>query len=83
MKLERAQVASDFTQFLNWHAQRLVAIGGRGPGRESASELLNAHSALVDLAAKAPTYNFDNGLLVGEIASLLASAGDASEPIHG
>jgi len=45
--------------------------------------IIDAHTALVDLAAKAPTYNFDNGLLVGEIASLLASAGGASEPIHG
>lgn len=45
--------------------------------------IIDAHSALVDLAAKAPTYNFDNGLLVGEIAGLLASAGDASEPVHG
>ena len=45
--------------------------------------IIDAHAALVDLAAKAPTYNFDNGLLVGEIASLLANAGGASEPIHG
>ena len=45
--------------------------------------IIDAHTTLVDMAAKAPTYNFDNGLLVGEIASLLASAGGASEPIHG
>ena len=45
--------------------------------------IIDAHSALVELAAKAPTYNFDNGLLVGEIASLLASAGAASEPAYG
>ena len=45
--------------------------------------IIDAHSALVELGAKAPTYNFDNGLLVGEIASLLAGAGAASEPVHG
>jgi len=45
--------------------------------------LIDAHQALVELAAQAPTYNFDPGLLVGEIASLLARAAGASEPAHG
>ena len=47
------------------------------------SAIIEAHSKLVELTAKAPTYNFDNALLLGEIASLLASAGGASEPAHG
>lgn len=45
--------------------------------------LIEAHGALVELTAQAPTYNFDPGLLVGEIASLLARAAGASEPAHG
>jgi DNA polymerase III subunit delta' len=36
--------------------------------------LIEAHAALVRLAAQAPTYNFDPGLLVMEIGGLLASA---------
>lgn len=56
-------------------------VGDAIPDKRSA--IINAHSALVELTAKAPTYNFDNGLLVGEIASLLAGAGGASEPVHG
>ncbi|MFZ9395252.1 MAG: DNA polymerase III subunit delta' [Erythrobacter sp.] len=45
--------------------------------------LIEAHRALVELTAQAPTYNFDPALLVGEIASLLARAAGASEPAHG
>lgn len=45
--------------------------------------LIEAHRDLVVLAEQAPTYNFDPGLLVGEIASLLARAAGASEPAHG
>lgn len=50
---------------------------------EQQSALIEAHADLVKLAAQAPTYNFDPGLLVGEIASLLARAAGASEPAHG
>lgn len=45
--------------------------------------LIDAHHELVTLAGQAPTYNFDPGLLVGEIAGLLARVADASEPAHG
>jgi DNA polymerase-3 subunit delta' len=41
--------------------------------------LVDAHSRLVQLAGQAPTYNFDPGLLVMEIGTLLASAAPASE----
>ncbi|HAU21785.1 MAG TPA: DNA polymerase III subunit delta' [Erythrobacter sp.] len=41
--------------------------------------LIETHVALVELAAQAPTYNFDPGLLVIEIGSLLARAAEASE----
>lgn len=64
-------------------ARATLAQKVREASPEKRIAIIDAHSALVDLAAKAPTYNFDNGLLVGEIASLLASAGSASEPVHG
>jgi DNA polymerase-3 subunit delta' len=41
--------------------------------------LIEAHLSLVELAAQAPTYNFDPGLLIIEIGSLLARAAEASE----
>ena len=45
--------------------------------------LIEAHGALVTLAAQAPTYNFDTGLLSVEIGSLLMRAAPASEQAHG
>jgi DNA polymerase-3 subunit delta' len=36
--------------------------------------LIDAHGAITRLAAQAPTYNFDAGLLIMEIGGLLASA---------
>ena len=44
--------------------------------------LVELHGDLVALAAQAPTYNFDTGLLTLEIGSLLARAAPASEPAH-
>jgi DNA polymerase-3 subunit delta' len=41
--------------------------------------LVEAHVALVELAGQVPTYNFDPGLLIMEIGSLLARAAEASE----
>lgn len=41
--------------------------------------IIDAHGALVELARQAPTYNFDAGLLVGEIGGLLARSAKASE----
>ncbi len=50
----------------------------RGEGADTAA-LIETHAQLVDLAAQAPTYNFDSGLLVMEIGGLLARAAEASE----
>ena len=51
--------------------------------KESAGErrlaMIEAHSALVELAGQAPTYNFDPGLLISETGGLLARAAEASE----
>ena len=41
--------------------------------------LIDVHVALVELASQAPTYNFDSGLIIIEIGSLLARAAEASE----
>jgi DNA polymerase-3 subunit delta' len=45
--------------------------------------LSGTHTELVRLAAQAPTYNFDAGLLVMEIGTLLASLAVPSAPAHG
>lgn len=42
--------------------------------RERQLRIIEAHGAITQLAAQAPTYNFDPGLLVMEIGGLLASA---------
>ena len=49
------------------------ASAGVNPG------LIETHVQLVELAAQAPTYNFDPGLLAMEIGGLLARAAEASE----
>jgi len=41
--------------------------------------LIEAHTTLVQLSAQAPTYNFDAGLLIMEIGTLLGNAAPASE----
>ncbi|WP_252257834.1 DNA polymerase III subunit [Erythrobacter aurantius] len=47
------------------------------------ARLIEAHVEMVALAAQAPTYNFDTGLLALEIGSLLTRAAPASEQAHG
>ncbi len=47
------------------------------------AKLIDAHSALVKLAAEAPSYNYDTGLLTLEIGTLLSAAAPASEHAHG
>lgn len=51
--------------------------------RRAIPALGDAHAELVRLAAQAPTYNFDPGLLVMEIGTLLASLAAPSERLHG
>ena len=50
---------------------------------EGLEALSDAHAQLVRLAAQAPTYNFDAGLLVMEIGGLLASLAVPSARAHG
>ncbi|MEP3420717.1 MAG: DNA polymerase III subunit delta' [Erythrobacter sp.] len=45
--------------------------------------LIETHGALVTLAAQAPNYNFDTGLLTLEIGTLLMRAAPASDHAHG
>ena len=74
---ERVQAVLDL-------AQGLVARLARSTGDElRRARLIDAHGALVALAAEAPTANFDPGMLPFEIGSLLVAAAPASEPAHG
>ena len=74
---ERVQAVLDL-------AQSLVARAARASDDlQARARLLNAHAALVGLAAEAPTANFDAGMLPFEIGSLLVAAAPASEPAHG
>ncbi len=74
---ERVQAVLDL-------AQALVARAARENGDSTQrARLIDAHAALVSLAAEAPTANFDPGLLPFEIGSLLVTAAPASEPTHG
>ncbi len=74
---ERVQAALDLAQGLVARAARKTADALQ---RE---RLIDAHGALVSLAAEAPTANFDPGMLPFEIGSLLVAAAPASEPAHG
>ncbi|MFU7528645.1 DNA polymerase III subunit delta' [Qipengyuania sp. ASV99] len=74
---ERLQAVMDL-------AQAMVADHAKSTGNSSQrSALIDAHAQLVALAAQAPTYNFDTGLLTLEIGSLLMRAAPASERAHG
>jgi DNA polymerase-3 subunit delta' len=74
---ERVQAVLDL-------AQALVARSARASeDPHHRARLIEAHVALVALAAQAPTANFDPGMLPFEIGSLLVAAAPASEPAHG
>ncbi|PKP91223.1 MAG: DNA polymerase III subunit delta' [Alphaproteobacteria bacterium HGW-Alphaproteobacteria-14] len=65
-------------------AQALVSRAAREIGDSvQRARLIDTHTALVSLAAEAPTANFDPGLLPFEIGSLLVAAAPASEPAYG
>ena len=51
--------------------------------RSAIPALADTHAELVRLAAQAPTFNFDPGLLVMEIGTLLASLAAPREAAHG
>lgn len=60
-------------------ARTIVAHQAEGAGPDQRMALIDAHAALVQLSAQAPTYNFDAGLLIMEIGTLLGNAAPASE----
>ncbi|QDH34851.1 DNA polymerase III subunit delta' [Porphyrobacter sp. YT40] len=74
---ERVQAVLDLAQSLVAHAAR------SSEDAQTRARLIEAHGALVALAAEAPTANFDAGMLPFEIGSLLVAAAPASEPAHG
>jgi DNA polymerase-3 subunit delta' len=74
---ERVQAVLELAQSL---AAR-VARTTEDPIRRE--RLIDTHAALVELAAEAPTANFDPGMLPFEIGTLLVAAAPASEPAHG
>jgi DNA polymerase-3 subunit delta' len=64
-------------------ARAVVAEAMHGVERPAIPALAEAHEELSRLAAQAPTYNYDAGLLVMEIGSLLAALAAPREPAHG
>ena len=74
---ERMQAILDLAQALTARAARQTD----DPYRRD--RLIDCHHALGAIAAEAPTANFDPGMLVFEIGSLLVAAAPASEPAHG
>lgn len=59
-------------------AARMVLVDAMG-GTQSHTALADAHTALVQLAREAPTYNYDAGLLMLEIGALLAGVAQTRE----
>ena len=65
-------------------SQALAARAARETGDTAHRlRLIDTHAALAQLAAEAPTANFDTGMLLFEIGGLLVRAAPASEPAHG
>lgn len=64
-------------------AQAIVADAARTTTSSAHSaQLADTHTELIALAAQAPNYNFDTGLLTLEIGTLLMRAAPASAPAH-
>nr|WP_202390214.1 DNA polymerase III subunit delta' [Tsuneonella aeria] len=64
-------------------ARARVASMAPGAPRSAIPAVADAHADLVNLAAQAPIYNFDPGLLAMQIGGLLASVAPASERGNG
>ena len=60
-------------------ARSVIAREMRAATKRQLSGIIEAHGELNRLASQAPTYNFDAGLLVMEIGTLLASAATPRE----
>lgn len=74
---ERVQAVLDLAQGLTARAAKATD----DPARRA--RLIDTYTALVSLAAEAPTANFDPGMLPFEIGGLLVAAATASDPAHG
>lgn len=61
-------------------ARQVLSDHLRSAPRSAIPALADAHAALTRLSTQVPTYNFDPGLLVMEIGTLLASAAGDREP---
>jgi DNA polymerase-3 subunit delta' len=64
-------------------ARSVVTEAMRGVANRDIPALAEAHAELSRLAAQAPTYNFDPGLVVMEFGSLLAALAAPREAAHG
>ena len=74
---ERLQAVMELAQAIVAEAARSTESNAHRAG------LVECHAELVTLAAQAPNYNFDTGLLTLEIGTLLMRAAPASERAHG
>ncbi|CAH0496703.1 DNA polymerase III subunit delta' [Novosphingobium sp. CECT 9465] len=64
-------------------AARMTVVRALAHASDTATlRLVEAHARLVKLAAEAPIYNFDTGMLLMEIGSLLASAAPTREDVR-
>jgi len=64
-------------------ARAVVATRMDATPRSALRLLADTYADLVRLSSQAPTYNFDPGLLVMEIGTLLARIAPSREPTHG
>lgn len=64
-------------------ARAVVTDRMRSVNRAAIPALVETHADLVRLAGQAPTYNFDPGLLVMEIGTLLSHLAPRRDPVHG
>ncbi|MFB0611402.1 DNA polymerase III subunit delta' [Aurantiacibacter poecillastricola] len=64
-------------------ARAVVADRMEGVSTRDIPAMVDTHGELVRLAGQAPTYNFDPGLLVMEIGTLLASLAGSRTPANG
>lgn len=64
-------------------ARAVVTTRMHGATLSEVPAITATHAKLVQLAAQFPVYNYDPGLLVMEIGTLLAELGPSSEPANG
>jgi DNA polymerase III subunit delta' len=64
-------------------ARSVVAAAMRQAERQQLPAIIEAHGELSRITGEAQTHNFDPGLLVMEIGSLLAGSAPHRDPVHG